>query len=246
MLPTLAKTENAPAYTPVFQQAASGHQIIPEEFSEFGEAYQSFTQTQKFTDDIRAAIQRSGKLTILVEGSTDLKYLHKAANLLEKETLLNRFELKEGGGSGNLINIWRNFKPPLTNIFSQEVLLLFDCDMQRANESKGNLFQRTVPRQEDNPIREGIENLFEKPTLDRARQHNPAFINIVEEHKKIECGKSTVIPEKWAVNKDRKSDLCDWLCENGTKEDFHGFQLVFALLESLLDLLRKQKLDDSV
>ena len=31
-----------------------GHRISPEEFSEFGDAYQAFTETMKFSNDVRA------------------------------------------------------------------------------------------------------------------------------------------------------------------------------------------------
>ena len=213
-----------------------GQRISPEEFSEFGDAYQSLTATRRFTDDVRTAIERSKKPIVLLEGITDQKYLQKASSLLEKEAILQGFEVQDGGGSGNLANIWKDFRHPLTDILPQKVLLLFDCDKQRANENKGNLFQRTVPLQADNPVKEGIENLFGKPTLHLAHQHNPAFIDIAGEHPRVERGERKVIPEQWTVNKDEKTNLCDWLCENGTQEDFESFQVIFELLEGLLDL----------
>ena len=213
-----------------------GQRISPEEFSEFGDAYQSFTATHRFTEDIRTAIERSKKPIVLLEGITDQKYLQKASSLLEKEAILQSFEVQDGGGSGNLANIWKDFRHPLIDILPQKVLLLFDCDKQRANENKGNLFQRTVPFRTDNPVKKGIENLFGKPTLEIAQQYNPAFINIVGEHTRVEHGESETVAEQWTVNVDTKTNLCDWLCENGTQEDFQGFQVLFELLEELLDL----------
>ena len=215
---------------------SQGQQISPEEFSEFGSAYQSFTETRRFTDDIRTAIERSKKPIVLLEGTTDQKYLLKASSLLGKESVIQSFEVCDGGGSGNLSNIWRNFKYPLTEIIPQKVLLLFDCDKRKPNENKGNLFQRTIPFQADNPVKDGIENLFGRLTLDMARRYNPAFVDISEEHIRVERGESKTIAEHWTVNKDEKTNLCDWLCENGTQDDFQGFGVVLDILEELLDL----------
>ena len=75
--------------------------------------------------------------------------------MLGKETTLENFNIYDGGGSGNLVNIWKDLKYPLTDIIPQKVLLLFDCD--------------------------------------------------------------------------------NWLCENGTQEDFEDFGAVFELLDEVLD-----------
>jgi hypothetical protein len=42
------------------------------------------------------------------------------------------------------------------------------------------------------------------------------------------------VPESRTVNKDEKGNLCEWLCEHGTAEDFAGFHVVFDLIESEL------------
>ena len=155
--------------------------------------------------------------------------------MLGKETILERFEVRDGGGSGNLVNIWKGLKQPLTDILPQKVLLLFDCDKARANDRRGNLFQRTLPLQADNPIKKGIENLFGKSTLHRARQHNHAFFDIDRERTKEMGGEEKVIPEQWTIHQYQKTNLCDWLCGNGTQEDFQHFQVIFDLIEEVLD-----------
>ena len=212
-----------------------GHRISPEEFSEFRHAYESFTATRRYTDEIRAAIERSKKPIILLEGTTDEKYLRKASSLLDKEPIIQRVELRDGGGHGNMGNLWKYFKHPLTDIFPQKVLLLFDCDRKKANKAKGNLLQRTVPFQADNPVQNGIENLFEESTLQKARLHNPSFIDIDCKHTRMVGGERQEIPEKWTINEKEKTSLCKWLCENGTREDFQHFQLIFDLIEDALD-----------
>lgn len=149
--------------------------------------------------------------------------------------MLQRFELQDGGGSGNLINIWKGFKHPLTDIIPRKVLLLFDCDKQGENKNRGNLFQHIIPFQAGSPVNKEIENLFDKSILNLARQHNPGFIDIAGEHTKVARGENKVIPEEWTVNKDEKGNLCNWICENGTQDDFQHFSVIFEILEELLD-----------
>ena len=212
-----------------------GLRISPEEFSEFGDAYQSFTETHRFTHDIKTAIERSKKPILLLEGITDQKYLQKASSLLGKEAVLQSFEMHDGGGSGNLANIWKDFRHPLTDIVPQKVLLLFDSDKQRGSENRGNFFQRTIPFQDDNPVKKGIENLFGKSTLKRALEYKPAFIDIENKHPRTKRGVSIDVPETWTIDVNEKTNLCNWLCENGTQEDFKHFQMVFDLIDEVLD-----------
>jgi len=61
------------------------------------------------------------------------------------------------------------------------------------------------------------------------------FIDVTPEIKKIERGQNIIIAESKEVNKDEKKNLCNWLCENGNKEDYMNFNTVFDLLEALLN-----------
>ena len=212
-----------------------GQRISSEEFSEFGQAYKTFSSTLRFFNDIRVAIKETPKPVLLTEGETDQKYLIRASELLGKQTLLESFEIRNGGGSGNLANVWKDYRYPMTGLVSQKVLLLFDCDKNRAPEDRGNLFQRTVPFQPDNPVETGIENLFSKVTLEKASLHKSAFIDIEHKHKGTKRGVEIVVPERWTINSNEKTNLCDWLCENGTQEDFRHFEVIFDLVEEVLD-----------
>ena len=51
-----------------------GQQISPEEFTEFGDAYQAFTATSKFSDDIRAAVRDAHSPILYMEGKTDVQF----------------------------------------------------------------------------------------------------------------------------------------------------------------------------
>ena len=216
----------------------SGRQINPEEFGEFENAYHSLTQTRKYSEDIQTAIENARKPVIFMEGDTDRKYLQRACKLFGKEKLIGQIDLREGGGSGNLRNAWKGFSGPLADIIPQKILLLFDCDSQVDQTNKGNLFRRTIPLQGDNPIEKGIENLFGKPILEKARRHKLAFINVVHEHKRTERGEERVVPEHWSVDEDEKTNLCGWICQNGSSKDFQHFQVMLDILGEFLDVKR--------
>ena len=210
-----------------------GQQISPEEFSEFGSAYQSFVETKKFSGDMQQAVKDAQKPVVFVDGTTDVKYLEKAAELLNQATLLKNIHIRDGEGFGNLKNIWKKFDPKLAEIIPQKIILLHDCDKPN-NASDGNVFKRSIPKQENHPLQTGIENLFEKATLEKAREYKSAFIDIADKYKKTERGKKKTIPEKWIVNRHEKTNLCNWLCQNGTVEDFKHFQFIFNLLQEIL------------
>lgn len=212
-----------------------GQRISPEEFSEFGDAYQAFTETVRSSNDMRAAIEAAQKPIVYVEGSIDQKYIHQASQLLGKEAILQRVEIRDGGGKGNLNKIWKLRNYP-DSIVRKDVMLLYDCDTGISPEENGNFVRRAIPRQDDHPIKKGIENLLSKETLEKARQHNPAFIDVDPGRTKTVRGVSQIVPEEWSINEDEKKNLCDWLCENGTQEDFQQFRVIFELLGNMLDL----------
>lgn len=214
-----------------------GQPIRPEEFSEFSDAYRAFADTQKFHEDVKA-MKDAPKPVVFMEGETDVKYLKKAAEFLGQKELLQRVELRDGNGFGNLDKIWKNITPQLCKLIKQKIILLYDCDKaisKDAKTEKGKVFKRHIPLHKDHPLKKGIENLFEKRTLKKARESKPAFIDIEGGHIKTVRGQKKTILEEWTVNKDEKSDLCEWLCAEGAKEDFKHFQVIFDLLEEILE-----------
>ena len=214
-----------------------GHQISPEEFSEFGSAYETFTETKRFSDDIRAEIENARKPVVFLDGLTNQRYIEKAAELLNQQELLVKLELKNGEDDGKLKNIWKGYNSKLAELIPQKVVLLHDCDSKVELQNRGNIFKRKIPHQNEHPVKKGIENLFSRATLEKARNHKTAFINIEVEHKKTERGEEIIVPEKWTVDGDEKRNLCDWLCRNGTAEDFQYFQEIFDMLEEILGVV---------
>ena len=120
------------------------------------------------------------------------------------------------------------------NLVPSKTVLLFDCDYEGQNQANTNRIRLTIPKQTRHPLGKGIENLFNEVTLQKALDYKPDFIDITEAHNETIRGKVHPVPEKWAVNEDEKTNLCNWLCENGAYEDFQHFQVVFDLLEEAL------------
>ena len=211
-----------------------GQWISPEEFSEFGDAFRAFAATRTFSDDVRTMIEKSQRPIVFVEGTIDMRYIQKASELLGHAAILEAIDIRDGEGAHNLKKIWKTSRH--IDVVTQRTVLLFDCDTRRANENQGNLFQCVLPFQCYNPVETGIENLFNKATLRKAIAHKPAFVDIEREHPATKRGVDILVPEKWSINCNEKTNLANWLCKNGTKEDFEGFGVVFELLEEALDL----------
>ena len=214
-----------------------GQQISPEEFSEFGEAYRAFTSTSKFSDDIRTAIRDAQSPILFLEGKTDIQYFKRAAEVLGKQAFLEEFDIEDGGGSGNLTNIWKALWKLSDNLIPRKVALLFDCDYPGDSDTKGHRFKFKTPKLNDHPIQVGVENLFDEDTLNKALAYDKAFINIEPGGVALYDGQEEKVPARWFVNDKQKTGLCDWLCENGTAEDFQHFQAIFDLLEEPLSSL---------
>lgn len=212
-----------------------GQLINPEEFSEFESAYHAFRETSKFSDDIRTAVENAQKPIVFVEGTTDEKYLRRAAKLLGQESILEKIEIRDGNGTSGLKKIWDGIGKLPPDLVTQQVVLLYDCEYTGNCENKGNMFKRKIPQESNHPIEKGIENLFSKATLEKAKKEKSAFIDVTSAYEKTTRGKPEKVPEKWEVNKDEKTNLCNWLCGNGNKEDFQHFSKIFDVLLEILE-----------
>ena len=208
-----------------------GDQISPEEFGEFTNAYQAFSATRTFADEVRNEIKAAARPIVYMEGTTDVQYLRRASKLLGCEAPLERIELRDGRGSGGLKNIWSAISKLPDDFLPNTVGVIFDCEYAGDRRSDGRAFRDKIPQQDGHPVGVGIENLFSRATLERALQHKSAFIDTSAEHEETRRGKVHVVPEKWTVNDDEKMNLCNWICENGTAEDFASFTVVFDLLK---------------
>ena len=211
----------------------SGKEIEVERFSEFEVAYEHMQESARFQEDVRSKIEANQKPMLYVEGTTDIDYLNKAAELLGKNALIDQFELVDAVGMPHLNMVWKTYNSHLGTTLHQKWILLYDCDANKPADNNGKLFRRTIPTQE-NKITSGIENLISDATMQRAIVHKAAFVDIIGEHVTSERGVTDTVPETWKINKDEKRNLCDWLCEHGNQDDFQRFSVVFDILEEVL------------
>lgn len=172
------------------------------------------------------------KPVVFMEGEHDLTYVRRASSLLGYEDLLARVDLRQRGGYTNLDKMWEVLRHDNWETVPQKKLLLYDCDVNNRNDTFGDLFRRTIPLFPENPVQSGIENLFNKATISKALTYKSDFIDETYTRRKIRGQETEEV--KVFVNKDEKGNMCKWLCENGTADDFVNFKGVFDLIQLIL------------
>ncbi len=207
-----------------------GRQLSTEEFGEFSVAYKAFIATQKHAEEVRAAVKDAQRPLVFVEGPTDVRYLTKAVELLGFQALVDVSEFRPGGGN-TLKNIWKGLTRD--HIERDKIVVLHDPE-STFDETRGNVFRRSICRVSEHPLEKGIENLFSRATLKRMREHSCAFLDVAGEQKNQVRGLENTVPEKWTVNTDEKTNLCNWLCEHGTAEDYEHFRPTLEMLHEIL------------
>jgi predicted ATP-binding protein involved in virulence len=206
-----------------------------EGFSEFTDLFATISETKTYQDSVKLEIEKSQQPIVFVEGDYDIRYLTKTINLFyQDQPLLNRFRFADGDGYGNLDNIWKSMNNKVASVLTVKTLLLYDCDVQKKTESKGKISKTIIPTEPNNPIEKGIENLLSHETIKKLENENPQFIDVTPVTEKRKRGKNIIIPEKQEINKDEKKNICDWLCQNGTENDFEGFKKVIDIIIDFL------------
>jgi len=212
----------------------NGEKLISEDFSEFSIAYDAFKETARHREEIKLELMKFSKPIVYVEGDYDIRYLKKAAELLNKQNLLDSVQLKDGDGFGNLDKIWKSFDNPIADGVSNKIILIYDCDTKKPNTQRGKVYKRTIPSIENTPISIGIENLFSQTTIQKIIDAKPYFIDIVEESKKLVHGEQIITPKSHSINRDEKGNMCNWLLANGEESDFANFINVFQIIEEII------------
>ena len=184
--------------------------------------------------EISREIQKSSKPIVFVEGDYDIKYLSKAAQLLNKVSILESVQLKDGDGFGNLDKIWKSYNNSMSEVVPNKIILLYDCDTRKQDANKNLIYKCVIPPIQDNPIQIGIENLFPEHTINRVEREKPQYIDITQASSTRIRGEQIAIPESRSVNKDEKGNMCNWLCEYGTADDFLNFETAFDIIEEVL------------
>lgn len=213
-----------------------GEVVSASDFSEFTAAYEAFKQTNLHRQEIFNTLKANSRPIVFVEGDYDIRYITRAAELLGKMHVLDAIQLKDGSGFGNLDKIWRSYEVQLAELLPSKILLLYDCDTNKASAEKGKLLKRVIPPVIDSVITIGIENLIRSELIAQLEISHPQFIDSTDSTTTRIRGDVVISPAKKSINKDEKKNLCDWLCSNGTVDDFCNFSSVFDIIES--ELLR--------
>jgi predicted ATPase len=211
-----------------------GEVVSASDFSEFTAAYATFKQTNLHRQEIANTLKANSRPIVFVEGDYDIRYITRAAELLGKSHVLEAIQLRDGSGFGNLDKTWRSYEVQLAQLLPSKILLLYDCDTNKAGVEKGKLVKRVIPVITGSAISMGIENLIPAALIARLEVTHPQFIDSTQATTTRKRGKDVDVPPKKSVNKDEKKNLCDWLCSNGTADDFCHFESVFEIIESVL------------
>ena len=152
---------------------------------------------------MQARVEQARQPLLYVEGTTDCDYLRRAADLLGKTDVLSGFTMDAAGGEPRLKTIW-NGLTKVPEPARMSVVLLFDPECNIERQHKGNIHKTSMPFFDGHPIPKGIENLFDRETLETARRHRLEFIDVDGERKRIVRGEEVFVPESWSVNEDEK------------------------------------------
>ncbi|MDE5926604.1 MAG: AAA family ATPase [Helicobacter sp.] len=220
----------------------NGNIINPERFSEFQSAYTILQNTETFEKDLEQKIRSLNKPIVFVEGPTDVKYIKRACELFGRQDLLDgnciRIDIvgeqtSNGTKSSNDVALKQAamFLKANPNLIPNKILLLNDPENNinyGEKYSSDILFIDKMPFFDNNPIKKGVENLFPQETIEKIIRRANEMIYYTATNKEGTENKTYVIRDGC------KMQVCDWLCENGTKEDFKNFESVIEILDNFL------------
>lgn len=196
--------------------------------------------TKKYINDFIAGKIKSkhkenqvNKPVLFVEGDNDIKYINKAAELLGQMELLSKIEIRQRGGHRNLDRLWDLLKDTSWETVPQVKIFLYDCDTQRADEDNGLMFRRRIPQIPERKIDKGIENLFDNAFIEKAEAKNNKLIDFRKEHGRERGQEYDKI--SFSINKDEKTNFCEWACANGGKDDFKDFSIIFKIIQAIVN-----------
>ncbi len=215
-----------------------GNPISCDRFSEFKNAFEYYKSTklfekerEQYEEELKQRFAEITKPVVLTEGKTDSQYIQTALEMLGEEELLNSLDIRPvgkegdegdaGGGKDGLDN-FRKFYALKSSIIHQPILLLYDYDVKKSPKPVEKLSAKLMPHNPENiKVTTGIENLFPKHLFE-GRFYD-----------------EKVTPKKdGGENIDRKLNktrFCEWICENGSKEDFAKFDSVVQILQEFFD-----------
>ena len=218
-----------------------GKVISAERFSEFDKAYEVLTDTKKFEESLIATIEKTKNPIVLVEGVHDIEYIKKASELLKKKNILEKINLQDGDGYGNLNNISKNKKYIKMINGDHKIILLYDCDTKIEEQEDASFHKKMIPKISISPIKKGIENLFSKDTIKKHLSGIKQFLDHEGPYEKPINDEIIKYDEEYIIKGNDKSEIssnkkkiCDYLCANGNEEDFVNFKSIFEIIEKCI------------
>ena len=208
-----------------------GDRINSEEYPEFRSTFEYYQNTEHFKGEIEQRFTDMTKPVTLTEGKTDVKYIQRALELLGEQELLNSLEIRpvgaeeddgdRGGGESGL-DKFRDVYKVKSSFFYQPILLLYDWDAKKDSREIEKLWIRSIPKNGvDAEEKKGIENLFPQYLF------RDCFYE-----KKVKKG---VHGKPNEIHEFKKPEFCEWVCENGSADDFEGFKVVVEILKEFVD-----------
>lgn len=214
-----------------------GISISSERFTEFGNAFAYYQDTESFEKEIERRFGNETKPLVLTEGPLDVRYIQHALELLGENELIasldiefvgiedNNGKTQHGGDQG--LNHFSNMYEANSSLFNRSILLLYDCDTKKKDKQVGEderLWIRSIEQNTENTkVKKGIENLF--PIK---------FFEEEFEFRKEYYSKKPKDDGGLVENLD-KPKLCDWICENGSKDDFEKFKEIVEILREFVE-----------
>ena len=208
----------------------SGAEIESQMFSELQSTYFYFQESKFFKEKLQKFSNSTKECVVFVEGKTDRLYIKRAAELLGKKELLEKIEIIEARSDSKL-NSLRSFGSDFFKaLINKKCILLYDSDTNKGSENLDTIYVRCIKKFCGNPVTKGIENLFEKNTIDKIEiKFEDAIEHIKSETKK------KIKWEKIEISDDGlKTKVCKWLCKNGDIDDFKNFRTIFKIIEDVI------------
>ena len=225
-----------------------GISISSERFTEFGNAFAYYQDTESFEKEIERRFADETKPLVLTEGPLDVRYIQHALELLEEDELINSLDIEfvgieddngETRFSGDTwLNHFRNIFEANTSLYRRPILLLYDCDTQKESEQVGEderLWIRSIKKNTENTkVKKGSENLFP--------------IEFFEEEFKFRKEYYSKKPKDdggYVENLD-KPKFCEWICKNGSKDDFEKFKEVVEILREFVEAHQSHSVERAI
>lgn len=208
-----------------------GKSCNSDDYPEAAATVRCFSETREFKEILETKLKENAPLPkVFVEGITDVRYMETAFRILGHGEALARVKLdtfaKTGpkgdinGGTSSLDKLADLYKTK--RVFTEPVLLLYDCDTPRSGPECNGLTMRSVLRNPDSAIKNGIENLLPSNTVphDKYYSQHSSTNNLAE-----------------AVSQERfeKQSLCTDLCTTPDPTVFIVFQPVIKTIEDWLN-----------